>query len=414
MPSVLSACLEKEKSGTKMLVEKEAKAFKDLVVPEPEQERALLSWEQALTSGLKKITRAQTNSTLSTHLKPPRSLFEPKLDRAKHGGIAGLLPTLDDSDVGPSASVIAYLTDRYRRERARSASSLTGAASRVSRALEDRDALKIVEPRSAGILKSPTSAVAYSVNASSAESSASLTSSQLRSAIDKITFGGIQGGTSGESSREDQIGRDLDLHLRKVELLEGPRRKKGAGSSCSSAAPLAAGAAVDLIGVAKNGAQAAGTKAHVEGAAPAPQARSPHRTASASPANKQDPGISSSPPGNLPSHAASGSRDIGARNKNVNFAEQKDTRPRCRNKSASALSLLSGTQLQSDAAVLAGKQRRKSSDLGFPRGRRPSVPRAPARCLKEEVRRDILIQDWMGLIQPRGGQGSADQRSNGY
>ncbi|CAD7931257.1 unnamed protein product, partial [Amoebophrya sp. A25] len=156
------------------------------VLSEKERERALVSWEEALDRGLHKIKKSA--STLSSQLKPPKSLFEPKASRVRYSW----LPEDDESDVGPSASVMAYLTERYRRER-----------------------LKLAKQK-----REHGSAVSANDYGGSSVSSSSLTSTQLRSAIDNLPV-----------FQQDSMEREARGFL---DELTGGKSATGGGSSSSS------------------------------------------------------------------------------------------------------------------------------------------------------------------------------------
>ena len=75
--------------------------------------KAIQSWEEAVSKGLHKMRPSDAESDAgTTDLKPPKSLFEPKLKKEDYG-IAEMYYNNDDTSVGPSASIMAFLADRY-------------------------------------------------------------------------------------------------------------------------------------------------------------------------------------------------------------------------------------------------------------------------------------------------------------
>ncbi|CAD7940112.1 unnamed protein product [Amoebophrya sp. A120] len=420
-----------------------------------EKERALLSWEQALDSGLRKIKR--TSSELSSHLKPPPSLFEPKLSRVQYSW----LPSAEESDIGPSASVMAYLTERYRRERMQNKSAVSAASTDYSassgsltssqlRSAIDKLSLEKQGSSSSRLTSgrntaSPQEAVvgekgknhqpellhtAQLVQHGAATTSSSACSSSARSWTEQSLS------AAAAARMKNRVDGNLERQLQKVALLEGPRRGRRPGSASYSASQLKPlrPVSVDLLGVARGDDQEDDViRARHEIDAPVikPAARPPNHNHQAQPDG--------------------GARDCGdgARKQQVHWTPRRSDADEPRHlevvgaahdhndssdglppqqRAAARARALSGpgdpattrarrsslkqaaSLIQSDAAVLGRRGgNRKSRDLGF-RGKRPAVAGNAGRHLKEEVRRDIMIQDWMGLIQPRDSRGSQSSR----
>ena len=167
MPSQAQA-LAAQAAGGGINSSSSADAAKSKNLTSNEQEGALLAWEQALEKGLKRIKDLDQASKVSSDLKPPQSLFD-KNRGAGHAAAAAQANQLRAfqmqqgarsgvsaaQSVGPSASVLAYLVEKYGNQPGIDARVIKEAA-RIKR--EEGDALDALV-RQDGSSAVPSSAV---------------------------------------------------------------------------------------------------------------------------------------------------------------------------------------------------------------------------------------------------------------